>query len=253
MALVKEIAEYIDSFAPFNTQCSWDNCGLLIGGAERTVKKIGFALDLTPETLESAVLNGADLIITHHPVIFKAQKTFLERNIAFEAAIRGVSVISAHTCFDVANGGVNDVLCDVLGITDVESVESEELSVPMVRMGNIKSTSVANFAKLISEKLSTVCRVVDCGNTISKAAVCGGAGMDFYLDAVQSGADVYVTGDISHHEMLLAKEIGVTVIAAGHFETENPAVKALESMIKAKFIDVDTVILTQTNPVTFIG
>ena len=253
MARVKDISDFINSFAPYNTQCSWDNSGLLIGSAEKQVKKIGLALDLTPETLEKACESDVDLIVTHHPVIFRAQKSFLEKNIAYEAAIKGMSVISAHTCFDCAKGGVNDELCKVLGISNVVSVESEELSVPMVRMGSIKSIPSLDFAKIVSERLGTVCRVADCGNMVSNVAVCGGAGMDFYLDAVNAGADAYVTGDVSHHEMLLAKEIGVTVIAAGHFETENPSMKVLGRMIKNQFDDISVVILPQSNPVTFIG
>lgn len=253
MARVKDISDFINSFAPYITQCSWDNSGLLIGSADRQVSKIGIALDLTPETLAMAHRNGVDLIVTHHPVIFKAQKRFLEKNIAYEAAIKGMSVISAHTCFDCAKSGVNDELCKVLGISNVVPVESDELSVPMVRMGSIESMSSLDFAKIVSEKLGTVCRVADCGNTIRTVAVCGGAGMDFYLDAVNAGADAYVTGDVSHHEMLLAKETGVTVIAAGHFETENPSMKVLERMIKNKFDDISVVVLPQSNPVTFIG
>lgn len=253
MATVKEIADYIDSFAPFSTQCQWDNCGLLIGCGNKQVKKVGFALDLTPETLDSALKAGVDLIITHHPVIFRAQKNFLDGDIAYEAAVKGISVISAHTCFDVADGGINDVLCEILEITDTKKVESAELEIPMLRIGNVKCSTSLEFAKTVSEKLGTVCRVVDCKNEIKRVAVCGGAGMDFYFDAVRAGADAYVTGDISHHEMLMAKSTGITVIAAGHFETENPSIKALETFIKKQFSNIETILLTQTNPITFIG
>lgn len=253
MVKVKDISCFIDALAPYNTQCEWDNCGILVGSENKEIKKIGFCLDLTSETLKDAKKNGVDLIVTHHPVIFKPQKNFLEGNIAYDAAVSGISVISAHTCFDCAEGGVNDVLCEILGIADAVGVPSSECVVPMARIGSVEATDLSSFAKKVAEKLSTVCRVVNCGKEIKKVAVCGGAGMDFYLDAVKMGADCFVTGDISHHQLLLAKETGVSVIAAGHFETEYFSMSALEKLTKNNFKDIETLVLKQTNPVEFIG
>lgn len=253
MVKVKDISDYINSFAPYETQCSWDNCGLLVGDEDKDIKKVALCLDLTEETLKEAVSEGADLIITHHPLIFTPQKSFLKGDKAFELAVKGISLISAHTCFDCAEGGVNDVLCEVLGISGVEKVNSDELTVPMVRTGEIKEQSSLEFAAFVAKKLGTVCRVVDCGNIVKKVAVCGGAGMDFYIDAVKAGADAYVTGEIKHHEMLLAKEKGVTVIEAGHFETENPAMTALKNKLENHFSQLDFVLLKQSSPVKFIG
>ncbi len=252
MARVKDICEFIDYIAPYDTQCEWDNCGLLIGSGEREITKIGVALDLTPKTLSDGEVKGVELIVTHHPVIFRPQKNFLEGDMAFEAAAKGISVISAHTCFDCAKGGVNDVLCDLLGITEVEGIESDECAVPMARIGNVSETDSDSFARKVSEALGTTSRVVGYKKSIKKVAVCGGAGMDFYLDAVKLGADAYVTGDISHHQMLLAQQTGVPVIASGHFETENPAMSALKSAIADKFDNCEVILLAQTNPVKFI-
>lgn len=253
MVKVKDISDYINSFAPYETRCDWDNCGLLVGDGEQTVNKVALCLDLTAETLDGAISSGADLVVTHHPVIFTPQKSFLRGDKAFELAARGISLISAHTCFDCAEGGVNDVLCNVLEISDVKKVNSDELTVPMVRTGEIKEQSSLEFAAFVAKKLGTVCRVVDCGNSVKRVAVCGGAGMDFYLDAVKAGADAYVTGEIKHHEMLFAKETGVTVIEAGHFETENPAMTALKNMLEKRFSQVEFVLVEQSAPVKFIG
>ncbi|MBR6568149.1 MAG: Nif3-like dinuclear metal center hexameric protein [Clostridia bacterium] len=253
MVTVKDISDYIDSFAPYSTQCEWDNCGILVGDEGKTVNKVGFVLDLTAESLKDAEDKNVDLIITHHPVIFKAQKSFLKGNSAFDAAVKGISVLSAHTCFDCAEGGVNDVLCDCLGIKSFEGVPSEECAVPMARIGELLLPSASELAKLVAEKLGTVCRVTDSGKEIKKVAVCGGAGGDFLKDAVNMGADAYVTGDMSHHEFLLAEELGLTVIAAGHFETENPAVSELKNKVCSRFTEIDGVILKQTNPVKYIG
>ena len=253
MVKVKDISGFIDSLAPYSTQCEWDNCGILVGSGDKEIKKIGFCLDLTAETLKEAKENGVDLIVTHHPVIFKAQRNFLEGNIAYDTAVSGISVISAHTCFDCADGGVNDVLCEILGIDNASGVPSTECAVPMARIGTVNETDVASFGGMVAKKLSTVCRVVNCGKKIKTVAVCGGAGMDFYFDAVKMGADCFVTGDISHHQLLLAKETGVSVIAAGHFETEYLSMAALEKTVKDKFKETETLVLKQTNPVEFIG
>ena len=256
MATVKCISEYIDSFAPYSTECQWDNCGLLIGDENKSVSKIGFALDLTDETLKDAIDNKVDMIITHHPIIFKAQKSFLKGNLAYELAVNGISAVSAHTCFDCAAGGVNDVLCEILQLSDVEGVPTEGCNVPMVRIGNLgydAKISSEEFAKTVSEKLGTTVRLVESDRKIARVAVCVGAGMDFLEDVVKMGADAYVTGDMSHHEMLDAKALGVTVVAAGHFETENPAMAYLKKYIEEKFNDIETVLLKQSNPVKFIG
>ncbi len=253
MVTVKDISEYIDSFAPYSTQCEWDNCGVLIGDKDKEVKKIGFVLDLTDESLNDAVTHGVDLIVTHHPVIFKAQKSFLKGNLAFEAASKGIAVLSAHTCFDCAQGGVNDVLCEILGIKNPVGIPSEECSVPMARIGETDEYSSADFAKSVADKLGAVCRVVDSGKTVRKVAVCGGSGGDFLADVAKVGADAYVTGDMCHHEFLLASELGITTVAAGHFETENPSIVALKDKICNRFSEIDGVILKQSNPVKYIG
>ena len=253
MVNVKAVSDYINSFAPYETQCSWDNCGMLVGDENSEVKKVGICLDLTEETLQGAIKEKVDLVITHHPLIFTPQKNFLKGDKAYELAVKGITLISAHTCFDCADGGVNDVLCNLLQISNVKPVQSEETTVPMVRIGDIKEQSSLDFARFVAKTLGTVCRVVDCENTIRKVAVCGGAGMDFLSDAIKDGADAYVTGEIKHHEMLMAKEKGITVIEAGHFETENPSMTELKNKLENHFSQVEFVLLKQSSPVKFIG
>ena len=253
MVNVKIVSDYINSFAPYETQCSWDNCGLIVGDESREVRKAGICLDLTKETLENAKSQGVDLVITHHPLIFTPQKSFLSGDKAYDLAVAGMSLISAHTCFDCAEGGVNDVLAELLGLTEVRGVETAETAVPMVRIGKIEKQSSLKLAQLVAKKLGTKCRVVDCENEINTVAVCGGAGMDFYDEVIKAGADVYITGEIKHHEMLYAKEKGVTVIEAGHFETEIPAMTALKNKLENQFKQVEFVILEQSAPAKFIG
>ncbi len=253
MVTVKNISDYIDSIAPYNTKCDWDNCGLLIGDINKEVKKIGFALDMTSEVLSDAIDKGVDLIITHHPIIFRPMKNFLKGNLAYDLAVSGISAISAHTCFDCAQGGVNDVLCELLGIKNAVGVPDEECPVPMARIGDIEPMTSVEFSKKVADVLGTACRVADCDNIIKKVAVCGGSGPDdFLFTSAQMGADVIITGEIKHHIFLAAKEIGVTAIQAGHYETENPAVSALMKYINNEFNDVECLLLRQSAPTKII-
>lgn len=253
MVNVKTVSDYINRIAPYNTQCSWDNCGLLVGDENAQVKRIGVCLDLTEETLEEAKKEKVDLVITHHPLIFTPQKNFLAGDKAFNLAKDGINLISAHTCFDCADGGVNDLLCEILGIKQATGVQSDECQIPMVRIGFIDEQSSSEFALFVAKRLDTVCRVVDCKNTIKKVAVCGGAGMDFLFDVLREGADAYVTGEMKHHEMLLAKEKGITVVEAGHFRTENPSMTILKNKLEEEFGGLEFVLLRQSDPVEFIG
>ncbi len=252
MITVKDILEYLDTLAPFDNKCEWDNCGLLIGDIKAETKKLGFTLDLTQSVLKSAIDNGVDLIVTHHPVIFRAQKNFLKGDIAFETAKSGISVISCHTCYDCAENGVSDILAETLGLVNISEVETEEKP-SCVRIGECDECSPLELAQRTAEILSTTVRLSRGNKNIKKVAVCGGAGGDFIFDALKAGADAYVTGDVSHHHFLLAEQLGMTVIGAGHFETENPSVFPLMNKVCAKFSEVTGIYLGEENPVEFIG
>lgn len=249
---VREIKDYLNELYPFENKCDWDNCGLLVGDEETEITKIGFALDLTFETLEDAKNNGVNLIVTHHPVIFHAQKSFVSGNIAYEAALSGMSVISCHTCYDSAKGGVSEILADAIGLSEIETVVTEETPY-CVRIGKTDCVSPEVFALNVASALSATVRFAKGDKNITKAAVCGGAGGDFITEVASAGADAYVTGDMSHHEFLLAQELGLTVIAAGHFETEIISVLPLLERVKRQFPEAETVLLRQNNPVTFVS
>lgn len=252
MITVNDIYTFLDKIAPFETKCSWDNCGILIGDGNMQVKKIGFTLDLTIETLNRATEENVDLIITHHPVIFRPQNNFLKGNIAYETAIRGISVISSHTCYDCADGGVSDILAKMIGLTNIETVETKEKP-SCLRIGDIKEITDEDLAKTVSDKLNTTVRLAGGRKIIKKVAVCGGSGGDFISCALKAGADAYVTGDLSHHHFLTAKDAGLTIIGAGHFETENISVTPLMNRVSENFHDMICVYLEQENPVKFIN
>ncbi|MCQ2463647.1 MAG: Nif3-like dinuclear metal center hexameric protein [Clostridia bacterium] len=251
MTRVKDLIAYIDEIAPFCYQEEWDNSGFLIGEPDKVVKKIGFCLDLSAQALESAKAECVDLIITHHPVIFRAQKSFTAGNIAYEAAAAGISVISAHTCYDAADGGVNDVLCGLLGLENVKEAEHGSVK-SILRCGETKITSAVSLAEKTAQVLNTTVRLSDAGRQIHNVAVCGGAGGDLWKYALSGGADAYITGEASHHEILDACAAGLTMIIAGHYETENPAVFELKKRVTQRFNDVETAMLKYKNPVEYI-
>lgn len=245
MTTVKNIYDYINSFAPFSTQEGWDNSGVLIGDRRAEVKKCVVALDVTKEVLDFAVKNSAQLIVSHHPVIFGSVKSVAADTVIYDAVKNDVAVVSAHTNYDVALGGINDVLAKNLELTDVMADESGFL-----RYGKLEnSMTCEEFAKYIKEKLS--CESVRFSHTdrkISTVAVCGGAGADF-IDSAMTVADAYVTGDLSYHNILDASEQDYCVVAAGHFETEVAGAMALCDKLAALFTDVEFTKAPQKNSV----
>ena len=152
MATVRDFFEYINSIAPIDTQESWDNSGFLVGNGEKEVTKVLVALDATENVLNEAAEKGAELIITHHPVIFGALKEFHPENIAFLATEKEIAIISEHTCLDIADGGVNDCLAAALELENVVKVDDGE---GLMRMGELEgSLSCEDFVKYVAEKLS---------------------------------------------------------------------------------------------------
>lgn len=247
---VKDVYDFLESIAPFEAQCEWDNSGLLVGEPLKEVEKIGVVLDITADAVKFASENGIDLIVSHHPVIFRPAKNFLDGNPAFMLVKNGISAICAHTSLDIAKGGVNDALAAALGFESVSDF-AECGETAMIRVAEIEETDGESLAKHAANKLSAGVRLANSGRRIRKVALCGGAGGDFIRDVASAGCDAYITGDISHHEFLDALEIGLTLIAAGHFETENPVVAVLAEKLKDNF-GCEVEIIPQKSPVKYI-
>ncbi len=237
---VKDIYDFINGFAPFDTQCEWDNSGLLIGNMSDNIEKIAVVLDITPEAVEYAAEKGADLIISHHPVIFKPISEIKSGDAVYLLIRNGISAICAHTCLDKAIGGVNDALFAKLGFSSAPLCETGEAS--MLRKATVPPVSGEALARLVSDKLGAPVRIADCGKQIKSFAMCGGSGSDFIKDAIDAGCDALITGDASHHDFLDAVSSGITLIAAGHFATENPVVEVLADKLSSEFnIEIFTV------------
>lgn len=252
MVCAKDIFEFINTLAPFETQEKWDNSGFLVGDTDKQCKKIALCLDITSEMIKKASGQGCDLIISHHPVIFGKTGSFLKDDLPFKLAVNGISAICAHTCLDIASGGVNDVLAQLLELQDVTAVCMDGVVMP--RAGKLKkSMNTKEFAEFVKSKLG--CDAVRCNKLdkeISTVVLCGGSGGSFMPDVISGKYDAFVTGDAGHHNFLDASEKGIVLVAAGHFETENPVMSAVEKAINENFPDIETVLLNQTSPIEFI-
>lgn len=247
MATVKDIYDFIDSIAPFNTAEEWDNSGLLVGDKNAEVNKILFALDVTTDIINQAVKYGADLIITHHPVIFRAVSTVLSDSLIYKLIGNNISIICAHTNYDKAIDGVNDILCKTVGFNSFYKIDGTCLNIGEFE----KSISTESFVNNIKYVLSCVVRYNSLKKEIKKVAVCSGSGSDYLSLAKELDCDALLTGDASHHAFLDADEMDIVLVAAGHFETENLAIAPLMNKIKENF-NVTCELAKQETPIITI-
>lgn len=244
MAKVKDFYGYLNSIAPFETQEDWDNSGMLVGDMEAEVKKVAVVLDITHEEIKKAKAIGADLIISHHPVIFSPVKSVTKGSVPYELVASSINALCCHTPLDIADGGTNDSLAKLLGI---EVTRADD---PILRLGTVEPTTAENLAGKIAKTLNTKVRYADAGRKIEKIAICTGAGCSLIEAAGE--IDAFITGDASHHNFLDCIQAGITLIAAGHYETEIVVVPVLVKKLQAQFPDIEIIDIKQENPIKFI-
>jgi len=249
---VKDLLKTLDEIAAFGLAEQWDNVGLMLGALGKSIKGVLIALDPTEEVLTEALEIGADCIITHHPLIFHPLKAIytdqpMGRFLA-RALENNISVIGCHTNLDQAVGGVNDVLANSLGMQEsrplvpiVNDPEAES-AIGFGRVGRLADplSSEAFIGYLCDFFSLPVLRVAgQLPEEISTVAVCGGSGSDLAAAAYESGAQVYVTGEVKHSTARWAEAAGFCIIDAGHFATENPVVESLVEVLQNIFAEKD--------------
>ena len=251
MARVKDVYNCLNREIPFETQEEWDNSGLIIGNMYSEVKTIAVMLDATEENVEKAIKNNVDLIITHHPIIFEPVKSVLKDDPIYNLIKQNISVISAHTNWDKAEKGVNGVLAKVLELSDVKDLKTGE-GAGFIKYGTLAAPEPeSDFCNIVKEKLKApVIKYASAHEAIRRVAVCGGSGGDF-IDDVAEIVDAYITSDIKYHQFLHASEIGLTLIDAGHFSTEDISMGPLSLLLAQAFPDVKVLRLRSQDPVSY--
>ena len=225
---VSQIYDFLNERFPFASQEKWDNSGLIFGDPDIEVTRIVTALDPTADVARQAAEAGAQLAVTHHPLIFHAMKTVTPRDPVYAFIKYGVAAIGVHTNYDSAPDGVNFALAEKIGLRD----HIPHPSSAFARVGYVDTVTPREFAEHLSRVLGGAVRFNAGGGPIGTVAVGGGSCAD-ELMPLFGEIDAAVTGDASHHDFLHADEYGVTLFACGHFETENPSMEHLNELLSS--------------------
>ncbi len=237
MPTIHDIESALYALAPKALAAEWDNVGLLAGSADREVRNVLVALDITEPVVDEAERMGVDLIVSHHPVIFHPVKSITDRDPSGRLLIRlvrsGTGAVCMHTNLDAAQGGVNDALASALGLQDAAPAAEGGIA----RIGTLPETmALPGFLARVRNALRpNGIRYVDGGRPIRKAAVGGGACGDFLWEAAALGCDAFVTADLKYNHFLDAGALGLTVIDAGHFPTEDVVCPVVVRYLREKF------------------
>jgi dinuclear metal center YbgI/SA1388 family protein len=247
MTKVINVCQCIDAFAPFKIQEDFDNAGFLVGRRHQEVTKILVSLDITREVVEEAVQLGAQLIVAHHPVIFHPVKWITDGTPTGEILLalieNKIAAICAHTNLDAARGGVNDCLAEALELTEIgqlqqAGVDAQGRPYGIGRVGTVHrpGLSAREYAAFVKERLNAAnVRFVGGGKPVQRVAVGGGACGSMLEDVVAQGCDTFVTADLKYNQFLDAKALGLNLLDAGHFSTENVVCAPMARWLSEEF------------------
>lgn len=245
MPKVQELYAFLNQKFPREYSCEWDNDGLMVASdPNREVVRVLCTLDVTDEAVDYAVSNSYDVIVSHHPMIFKPLKCVSYTDPVARKVMKllkhNISVMSFHTRLDAAPEGLNDIFAKLLELEDVQVLEADGEAIG--RIGTLKAAKdCVEFATHVKKTLSAE-RVLFArsSGTVSRVAVCGGDGKDFVKAAKAAGADSYITGQLSYNIMEEADLIGLNLFEAGHFHTEDFICNYLTLLILKKYTQVKT-------------
>lgn len=249
---VGEVFTFLQEKAPFELQADFDNAGFLVGRKRAQVRKILVALDITEPVVQEAAEQGAQLIISHHPVIFGGAQSVTDQTITGRVLLdlieNGISAICAHTNLDAVEGGVNDALALRLGLTEIELLKQDGVDCQgrpfgIGRVGYVTQQPLYDFAMGVKRLLgANGLRLVDGGKPVHKIAVGGGACASMMGEVLAQGCDTFVTSDVKYDHFLDAKAQGLNLVDAGHFPTEDVVCPVLQNWLTQHFPEVSVTI-----------
>ncbi|MBD5133012.1 MAG: Nif3-like dinuclear metal center hexameric protein [Clostridiales bacterium] len=252
MTTVGEVFAFLQEKAPFELQESFDNAGFLVGREEAVVTKILVALDITEQVVQEAAGQGAQLIVAHHPVIFGGAKSMTDQTVTgrilLALAENHIAAVCAHTNLDAVEGGVNDALALRLGLADIgqlkqAGVDGQGRPYGIGRIGSVSEQPLYDFAMAVKRLLgANGIRLVDGGKPVRRVAVGGGACADMMEEALSQGCDTFVTSDVKYHQFLEARALGLSLVDAGHFPTENVVCPVLKNWLSKQFPQVSVAV-----------
>jgi len=240
---IGEVYDYLNEIAPFNNQDKSDNSGLLVGDYSAEVRKILVCLDVTRSVVAEAVGKGVDLIISHHPLMFRPISKILSSDPLHTLVRSNISLIAAHTNLDVAVGGIADLMLERLGFPKSEIVILT-INPDGSGYGRITELDVPVSAEDLAEKCKTafgctVVRYVDSGKSLSRIGVSSGSAKESVEAALHAGCDAFICGEVNHDRMLFAADYRLTLIEAGHFHTEDIYCEDLVDRLKSRFKEIE--------------
>ena len=252
MISVQAVYDLLQEKAPFELQLGFDNAGFLVGRGDAPVGRILVSLDITEPVIQEARELGAELIVSHHPVIWGGAKTVTDQTPTgrklLAMAENHIAGICAHTNLDAVADGVNDALARRLGLEDIaqlkqDGVDGQGRPYGIGRIGTVQEQPLYDFALFVKETLgSNGIRLVDGGKPVHKVAVGGGSCSDMIGDALALGCDTFVTADVKYDGFLDAKALGLNLIDAGHFPTEDVVCPVLRDWLTARFPEVEVAV-----------
>lgn len=216
----------IETMAPLNLKEAWDNPGLAVGDPSQMIERVLVGMDVTLELLQEAETVGAQLVLTHHPLLFQRPDSITPQTLAgrkiLELVRSGRSAYSAHTNLDVAKEGMNDRLMQLLGFTDWKILSSADGVTGIGRICDVEGLTLGELSLRAARALD-LSSVRTCGDPyarIRRVAVINGSGADMIQEAAAQAADCVITADTKYHEVLDAAEAGIAIIDPGHFASE---------------------------------
>ena len=259
---IKEVLSALERFAPLPLQESWDNAGLQVGLTETEVSGALLCLDVNEKIVDEAIQKGCNLIVSHHPLLFRGLKTISDltdvQRTVMKAIVNGICVISMHTNMDNAKGGVNFKIAEKLGLQDVQFLASK--TVDGIEAGSgvmgtfVEPMASDDFVIAVKKAFDVECAMCNelLRRPVQKVAICGGAG-DFLLDdALKAGADAFITGEMHYHQYF-GYEQRIQICVIGHYQSEQYTSEIFREIIERECPGIKTCIAeTSTNPILYV-